>query len=144
MFEIEVSSCGIVAPPGVPPQTYFCISVHSLVDGSSWVVYRRYANCYPLADHLRGVDQAVPPLPFFYEGMRDPHALHTAAVGLEHWLRAILQIPRFGDSAILRKFLCAEANMPPPYFQVCFVHPFSFHECCGAPFAHAHFVSWSQ
>lgn len=118
MFEVEVSNYGVVSPPGVAPQTYFCIGVRSVIDGTTWMVYRRYENCYPLADHLRGIEQAVPPLPIFYEGMRDPYALNAAAAALQQWLQRILEVPPLRDSAILRKFLCSEANMSPPYFQV--------------------------
>mmetsp|Transcript_4175 Transcript_4175/g.8963 ORF Transcript_4175/g.8963 Transcript_4175/m.8963 type:complete len:148 (-) Transcript_4175:248-691(-) len=76
---------------------------------SSWTVYRRVATFQALSQHLSAMVptlQACPPVA--------DNQLEAAREGVQGWLHNVLLIPGVAQTPVMRNFLCAEANLPPP------------------------------
>ena len=64
-----------------------------------------------------------------------PEQLSVACAELQQWLTQVLLQPGAAQTPVMRNFLCAEANLPPPDLNVTWVRQSrsSLDEVCGAP-----------
>lgn len=56
----------------------------------------------------------LPPCPNILMATYGNESVETLRVHLQHWLQQILNIPIVPQTPVMKNFLCAEANLPPP------------------------------
>lgn len=113
---VEISAFGICR--GFPTQYgIFVVNVQK-ESSQSWTVYRRFASFLSLSDQLKSLNPTVPQVPQIDDRDITLEYMEYARSTLNSWLETILR-----DECILRtqsmyQFLCADANMPPPYVDI--------------------------
>ncbi len=124
-----MSLCVDIAGVGIcqmsPPFSVFVLSVQQ--EGyQAWTVYRRYCHFCTLMEHLQSMYD-VPPLPDFTDNSGQPMNievcldvtfLENARAVLDSWLQDVLLNPVILRTQSMYHFLCAEANMSPPYLEI--------------------------
>lgn len=125
----EMSLCVDMTGVGIcqmsPPFSVFVISVQQ--EGfQPWTVYRRYCHFQTLTEHLQAVYE-IPGLPVFtdangqavnVEGCLDVPYLEGARQILDRWLQNVMTNQVILRTQSMYHFLCADANMSPPYLEI--------------------------
>eukprot|EP01041_Mallomonas_annulata_P011895 gene11895-24922_t len=112
---VEVSAIGICR--GFPPYGIFVVNVQKETS-QVWTVYRRFSSFVSLYEQLKSLSTDIPEIPRIDERDISLEHMESARGLLSIWLETILR-----DECILRtqsmyQFLCADANMPPPYVDI--------------------------
>mmetsp|Transcript_15191 Transcript_15191/g.19711 ORF Transcript_15191/g.19711 Transcript_15191/m.19711 type:complete len:687 (-) Transcript_15191:416-2476(-) len=81
---------------------------------SAWTVYRRVATFQALTHHLSVMVPNLPPCPNIFMASYGSESVETLRIHLQHWMQQILSIPIVSQTPVMKNFLCAEANLPPP------------------------------
>ncbi|CAM9484004.1 unnamed protein product [Chrysoparadoxa australica] len=124
MFTVELPGYGVVRDPGFPPYPVYVISVQQPLQ--TWTCYRRHSSFKSLGEHLAssvpGIGK-VPHCPKMDDEVKiaSSEQLDKARVLLQQWLHQTLLCPGVKESQVLRNFLCANANMPPPCLEITWV-----------------------
>jgi hypothetical protein len=56
----------------------------------------------------------LPPCPNIFMASYGNESVETLRAHLQHWMQQILQIQVVPQTPVMKNFLCAEANLPPP------------------------------
>ena len=86
---------------------------------------RRRSTFKALSEHLATM-MTVAPCPLQHCTVEDsstqaPEQLSVACAELQQWLTQVLLQPGAAQTPVMRNFLCAEANLPPPDLNVTWV-----------------------
>lgn len=56
----------------------------------------------------------LPPCPNILMATYGNESVEILRVHLQHWMQQVLNIPIVPQTPVMKNFLCAEANLPPP------------------------------
>ena len=105
-----------------PPFSLFVILVQQ--EGfQPWTVYRRYCHFRALYEQIQNFPD-IPVLPvvihnkLHIENALDLNFLEQCLAVLDKWLLAILSNPLILRTQSMYHFLCADANISPPYLEI--------------------------
>lgn len=112
---VEVSAFGICR--GFPNTGIFVVTVQKEA-AQMWTVYRRYVSFAALGEQLKMVYPEILSVPIIDAQNTALDYMEECRSALSLWLETVLK-----DELILRtqsmyQFLCADANMPPPYVDI--------------------------
>lgn len=118
MLTIEVAGYGICQDPGTPPYLVFVVCVQQ-ESYQAWTVYRRCSSFQAISDQLRSLHPETPPVPFLDESdLSSAETIEHNRCVLDEWLQQVVSNPLILRTQSMYQFLCAEANIPPPYMDI--------------------------
>lgn len=102
-----------------------CHQPHDAPSFVSFSLLRRRSTFKALSEHLATM-MTVAPCPLQHCTVEDASTqtaeqLTQACAELQHWLTQVLLQPGAAQTPVMRNFLCAEANLPPPQLNVTYV-----------------------
>jgi tRNA A-37 threonylcarbamoyl transferase component Bud32 len=113
MLSIEVGGFGIYQNNF--PVYVICVQQENL---QSWTVYRRYLAFIEIGSQLKCIDPSIADVPTLVEDIRYLYNIEHNRMVLDSWLQAIVANPLLLRTQSMYQFLCADANMAPPYMEI--------------------------
>ena len=114
---IVVAGYGVCQEHGSPPHIVYVICVQQ-ESFQAWTVYRRYSSFVAISDQLRMLHPDILPVPFLAENMSTPDKFDQNRELLDTWMQNVVSNPLILRTQSMYHFLCAEANMAPPYMEI--------------------------
>lgn len=115
MLAIEVAGIGICKTN--PPYAVFVVCVQQ-ESFQAWTVYRRYELFTAISEQLQSLHPDTLPVPRVNEHILTLENLEHCRIILDRWLQKVVSNPLILRTQSMYHFLCADANMPPPYMDV--------------------------
>jgi serum/glucocorticoid-regulated kinase 2 len=112
-----VAGYGVCQEQGSPPHIVYVICVQQ-ESFQAWTVYRRYSSFVAISDQLRLLHPDISPVPFLAENMSTPDKFDQNRDLLDTWMQNVVANPLILRTQSMYHFLCAEANMAPPYMEI--------------------------
>jgi serine/threonine protein kinase len=112
-LSVEVAGFGLCQK--IQPYSIFviCVLQESV---QAWTVYRKYSTFATLAEEMATVSEI--PLPKLNGDSMSCAELEVARVELNKWLQEMITNPVVLRTQSMYQFLCADANMQPPFLEV--------------------------
>ena len=117
LFVCLVAGYGVCQEPGVQPYVIYVICVQQ-ENFQAWTVYRRYTSFTSISEQLRAVHSDILPVPYINEATLTVDKLEHCRNLLDTWIQNVVSNPLILRTQSMYHFLCAEANMVPPYLEV--------------------------
>mmetsp|Transcript_26895 Transcript_26895/g.39844 ORF Transcript_26895/g.39844 Transcript_26895/m.39844 type:complete len:570 (+) Transcript_26895:148-1857(+) len=116
MLTIEVAGYGICQDHSGPYIVYIiCVQQETF---QAWTVYRRYTSFVGISDQLRALHPDINPVPYISEAVLAADKMENNRNALDNWLQNLVSNPLILRTQSMYHFLCAEANVQPPYMDV--------------------------
>lgn len=115
MLAIEVAGIGICKTN--PPYAVFVVCVQQ-ESFQAWTVYRRYELFTAISEQLQSLHPDTLPVPRINEHILTLDNLEHCRVILDRWLQKVVSNPLILRTQSMYHFLCADANVPPPYMDI--------------------------
>lgn len=114
MLAIEVAGYGICQTQSPFVVYIICVHQESL---QAWTVYRRYSAFCEISEQLRSLNALIQDVPRITDDLSSLDVLENNRSILDKWLQTLVSNPLMLRTQSMYQFLCAEANMHPPYLE---------------------------
>jgi serum/glucocorticoid-regulated kinase 2 len=84
----------------------------------AWTVYRRYTAFTAISEQLRMLHPDILPVPYIVESSTPGDRIEQNRGLLDNWIQNVVSNPLILRTQSMYHFLCAEANLTPPYMEV--------------------------
>jgi uncharacterized membrane protein YgcG len=84
----------------------------------AWTVYRRYSTFVNISEQLRSLHPEIIAVPMINETNQAVDRLEHCRGILDHWIQNVVSNPSILRTQSMYHFLCAEANLAPPYMEI--------------------------
>ena len=112
---VEVAGYGLCQTS--QPYSVFVICVQQ-ENFQAWNVYRRHSSFVELSEQVKSLYPDIPNVPTIGSESMVLEVLDQSRSVLDKWLRSVISNVMILRTQSMYQFLCADANMPPPYLEI--------------------------